>query len=194
MIGTGDFTHPGWFARIREQLVEAELFGHTKGAFTGALENRSGKLEMADNGTLFLDDIDLLDINMQARLLRVLQEKEYEKVGSDRVVNVDIKFIAASNKDLQQLVAKGKFREDLFYRISEIPLEIPPLREREGDVIVLARFFFEKFNEDHGRKLRGFSKEALAAMENKPLPQPTSKKVTPARSGTRLTTEAFALA
>jgi len=151
-------------AAIPATLMESELFGYSKGAFTGALENRSGKLEMADSGTLFLDDIDLLDINMQARLLRVLQEKEYEKVGSDRVVNVDIKFIAASNKDLRQLVAKGKFREDLFYRLNVFPIELPPLRERKEDIPELLDHFLNQNGKSNGMPSKSFTEKAVQAL------------------------------
>jgi DNA-binding NtrC family response regulator len=151
-------------AAIPATLMESELFGYSKGAFTGALDNRSGKLEMADSGTLFLDDIDLLDINMQARLLRVLQEKEYEKVGSDRVVNVDIKFIAASNKDLQQLVKKGKFREDLFYRLNVFPIELPPLRERKEDIPDLLNHFLTQNGKNNGLPAKSFTEMAIQAL------------------------------
>lgn len=151
-------------AAIPATLMESELFGYSKGAFTGALENRSGKLEMADSGTLFLDDIDLLDINMQARLLRVLQEKEYEKVGSDRVVNVDIKFIAASNKDLRQLVTKGKFREDLFYRLNVFPIELPPLRERKEDIPELLDHFLNQNGKSNGMPSKSFTEKAVQAL------------------------------
>jgi len=151
-------------AAIPTTLMESELFGYSKGAFTGAMENRSGKLEIADSGTLFLDDIDLLDINMQARLLRVLQEKEYEKVGSDRVVHVDIKFIAASNKDLRRLIAKGIFREDLFYRLNVFPIELPPLRERKEDIPELLNHFLGQNGKNNGRPAKSFSKKAIQAL------------------------------
>ena len=151
-------------AAIPTTLMESELFGYSKGAFTGAMENRSGKLEIADSGTLFLDDIDLLDINMQARLLRVLQEKEYEKVGSDRVVHVDIKFIAASNKDLRRLIAKRNFREDLFYRLNVFPIELPPLRERKEDIPELLNHFLGQNGKNNGRPAKSFSKKAIQAL------------------------------
>jgi two-component system, NtrC family, response regulator AtoC len=151
-------------AAIPATLMESELFGYSQGAFTGALESRSGKLEIADSGTLFLDDIDLLDINMQARLLRVLQEKEYEKVGSDRVVHVDIKFIAASNKDLQQRVAEGKFREDLFYRLNVFPIELPPLRERKEDIPELLNHFLTQNVKNNGIPAKSFSEKAVQAL------------------------------
>ncbi len=149
---------------IPATLMESELFGYSKGAFTGALERRSGKLEIADTGTLFLDDIDSLDINMQARLLRVLQEKEYEKVGSDRVVNVDIKFIAASNKDLRHQVSKGRFREDLFYRLNVFPIKLPPLRERKVDISELLNHFLCKNGKSNGMPVKSFSNRAVEAL------------------------------
>jgi len=151
-------------AAIPTTLMESELFGYSKGAFTGAMGNRSGKLEIADTGALFLDDIDLLDINMQARLLRVLQEKEYEKVGSDRVVNVDIKFIAASNKDLRRLIEKGNFREDLFYRLNVFPIELPPLRERKEDIPELLNHFLGQNGKNNGRPAKSFSKKAIQSL------------------------------
>jgi len=151
-------------AAIPTTPMESELFGYSKGAFTGAMGNRSGKLEIADTGALFLDDIDLLDINMQARLLRVLQEKEYEKVGSDRVVNVDIKFIAASNKDLRRLIEKGNFREDLFYRLNVFPIELPPLRERKEDIPELLNHFLGQNGKNNGRPAKSFSKKAIQAL------------------------------
>ena len=153
-------------AAIPEDLLESELFGHEKGSFTGAHEARKGYFEVADGGTIFLDEIGELPLQAQARLLRVLQNKEIERIGGVETIRLDIRIIAATNRNLEKMVQNGEFREDLFYRISEIPLEIPPLRDREGDIIVLARFFFEKFNEDHGRKLRGFTKDALSAMES----------------------------
>ncbi len=153
-------------AAIPTTLMESELFGYSQGAFTGALENRSGKLEIADSGTLFLDDIDLLDINMQARLLRVLQEKEYEKVGSDRVVKVDIKFIAASNKDLHKLIAQVKFREDLFYRLNVFPIELPPLRERKEDIPELLNHFLSQNGKNNGRPAKSFTEKAFQALSD----------------------------
>ena len=151
-------------AAIPVTLMESELFGYSKGAFTGALASRSGKLEIADTGTLFIDDIDSLDINMQARLLRVLQEKEYEKVGSDRVVNVDIRFIAASNKDLRRLVSKGKFREDLFYRLNVFPVKLPPLRERKEDIPELLKHFVSLNGKNNGLPAKPFSESATRAL------------------------------
>ena len=153
-------------AAIPETLLESELFGYEKGAFTGANKQTKGKIEYADGGTLFLDEMGDLPLSLQAKMLRFLQERMIERVGGHDPIPVNVRVVCATHQNLRAKIENGEFREDLFYRISEIPLEIPPLRDREGDVIVLARFFFEKFNEDQGRKLRGFSKEALAAMES----------------------------
>ena len=152
-------------AAIPDTLLESELFGYEKGAFTGANKQTKGKIEHAHGGTLFLDEMGDLPLPLQAKLLRFLQERVIERVGGHEPIAVNTRVVCATHQNLRERIENGEFREDLFYRISEIPLEIPPLREREGDIIVLARFFFEKFNEDHGRKLRGFNKEALAAME-----------------------------
>ena len=152
-------------AAIPDTLLESELFGYEKGAFTGANKQTKGKIEHANGGTLFLDEMGDLPLPLQAKLLRFLQERVIERVGGHEPIAVNTRVVCATHQNLRESIENGEFREDLFYRISEIPLEIPPLREREGDIIVLARFFFEKFNEDHGRKLRGFNKEALAAME-----------------------------
>ncbi len=153
-------------AAIPDTLLESELFGYEKGAFTGANKQTIGKIEYANGGTLFLDEMGDLPYTLQAKLLRFLQERVVERVGGHAPIPVDVRVVCATHQNLREKIEKGEFREDLFYRISEIPLEIPPLRDREGDIIVLARFFFEKFNEDHGRKLRGFTKDALSAMES----------------------------
>ena len=153
-------------AAIPDTLLESELFGYEKGAFTGANKQTIGKIEYADGGTLFLDEMGDLPYTLQAKLLRFLQERVVERVGGHKPVPVNVRVVCATHQNLREKIEKGEFREDLFYRISEIPLEIPPLRDREGDIIVLARFFFEKFNEDHGRKLRGFTKDALGSMES----------------------------
>ena len=153
-------------AAIPDTLLESELFGYEKGAFTGANKQTKGKIEHAHGGTLFLDEMGDLPLPLQAKLLRFLQERVIERVGGHEPIAVNTRVVCATHQNLRARIENGEFREDLFYRISEIPLEIPPLREREGDIIVLARFFFEKFNEDHGRKLRGFNKDALAAMES----------------------------
>ena len=152
-------------AAIPDTLLESELFGYEKGAFTGANKQTKGKIEYADGGTLFLDEMGDLPLALQAKMLRFLQERVIERVGGHETIPVNVRVVCATHQNLREKIEQGEFREDLFYRISEIPLEIPPLREREGDVIVLARFFFDKFNEAHGRKIRGFSKDALSAME-----------------------------
>ena len=153
-------------AAIPDTLLESELFGYEKGAFTGANKQTKGKIEYADGGTLFLDEMGDLPLALQAKMLRFLQERVIERVGGHEPISVDVRVVCATHQNLREKIEQGEFREDLFYRISEIPLEIPPLREREGDIIVLARFFFDKFNEAHGRKIRGFSKDALSAMES----------------------------
>ena len=163
--------HAGHFvaincAAIPDTLLESELFGYEKGAFTGANKQTIGKIEYANGGTLFLDEMGDLPYTLQAKLLRFLQERVVERVGGHAPIPVNVRVVCATHQNLREKIEKGEFREDLFYRISEIPLEIPPLRDREGDIIVLARFFFEKFNEDHGRKLRGFTKDALSSMES----------------------------
>ncbi len=153
-------------AAIPDTLLESELFGYEKGAFTGANKQTIGKIEYAEGGTLFLDEMGDLPIALQAKLLRFLQERVIERVGGHTPIPVDVRVVCATHQNLRARIEQGEFREDLFYRISEIPLEIPPLRDREGDVIMLARFFFNKFNHDHNRKLRGFTKSALSVMES----------------------------
>jgi len=152
-------------AAIPDALLESELFGYEKGAFTGATKQTPGKIEYASGGTLFLDEMGDLPFGLQAKLLRFLQERVVERVGGHVPIPVDVRIVCATHQNLREKIERGEFREDLFYRISEIPLEIPPLRDREGDIVVLARYFFEKNNAEQGRKLRGFSKDALAAME-----------------------------
>jgi DNA-binding NtrC family response regulator len=138
-------------AALPESLIESELFGHEKGAFTGAVTARKGRFELADGGTLFLDEIGDLQIAVQVKLLRVLQERTFERVGSGRTVEVDIRLIAASNRDLEQEVEQGRFRRDLFYRLNVVPLHLPPLRERREDVPLLAAHFAAKAAEKHDR-------------------------------------------
>jgi two-component system response regulator FlrC len=131
-------------AALSPTLIESELFGHEKGAFTGAVDRHLGRFERAHGGTLFLDEIGELDANLQAKLLRVLQEKTFERVGGTRQITVDVRIIAATNRDLKRAVEEGKFREDLYYRISAFPIRIPPLRERPADILKLARFLLER--------------------------------------------------
>jgi DNA-binding NtrC family response regulator len=147
---------------IPDNLIESELFGHVKGAFTGAIANRKGRFQAADQGTLFLDEIGELKMDMQAKLLRVIQEREVEPVGSDHTERVDVRIIAATNKDLREEVAKARFREDLYYRLSVIPLHIPPLRERREDIPALANHFLKKLGAPRGVK---FSDKVMALMK-----------------------------
>ncbi|MDF1592419.1 MAG: sigma-54 dependent transcriptional regulator [Desulfobacterales bacterium] len=151
-------------AAIPVSLMERELFGHIRGAFTGAVDSRLGKLEIANNGTVFLDDIDSLDIGMQANLLRVIQEKEFERLGSTKVIKVDIRFVAASNRDIHKLIEKGEFREDLFYRLNVFPIELPPLRERRSDIPLLLDHFLKLQSQHTGRPEKKFSEEALQSL------------------------------
>lgn len=149
---------------IPEELLESELFGHIKGAFTGATETRAGFFQTADGGTIFLDEISETSLSMQVKLLRVLQDKEVCMVGSTRTRKVDVRILASTNKELPVLVKKGLFREDLFYRINVIAIELPPLREREDDVFLLIRYFAKKFAEELGSSVPRFSDGALQAL------------------------------
>jgi transcriptional regulator with GAF, ATPase, and Fis domain len=151
-------------AAIPEDLIESELFGHVKGSFTGAYANRVGRFEMADKGTLFLDEIGDMKANLQVKLLRVLQSKEFEPVGSTKSQKVDVRIIAASNKKLEALVESQGFREDLFYRLSVIPITIPPLRERREDIPLLIESFLSRFNSEKRHAVTGFSRETLGIL------------------------------
>lgn len=153
-------------AAIPETLLESELFGYEKGAFTGASKQTIGKIEHADGGTLFLDEIGDLPQSLQAKLLRFLQERTIERVGGRDEIPVDVRVVCATHQDLQERIASNEFREDLFYRISEISVNIPPLRERPGDAGLLAQAFLNRFGKEQGRSFRGFSEEALAAIES----------------------------
>lgn len=157
-------------AAIPETLLESELFGYEKGAFTGAVKQTLGKIDYANRGTLFLDEVGDLPGPLQAKILRFLQERVIERVGGRKEIPVDVRVVCATHHDLQKLIADGAFREDLFYRISEVTVQIPAVRERAGDVILLARVFLERFARDMGRSLRGFSKDALDAMERHEWP------------------------
>lgn len=148
-------------AAIPPELLESELFGHMKGAFTGAVSTRMGRFEMADGGTLFLDEIGDMSPQLQVKLLRVLQERRFEPVGSSRSVEVDVRIITATNKNLEQGVREGWFREDLFYRLNVIPIKIPPLRERRGDIPLLIKNFLEEFSSEHRAQSPHFSKECM---------------------------------
>jgi two-component system response regulator AtoC len=147
-------------AALSPTLIETELFGHERGAFTGAVGQHTGRFERAHGGTLFLDEIGELDASLQAKLLRVLQEKTFERVGGSRQISVDVRIIAATNRDLKQQVAQGKFREDLYYRLSAFPIEIPPLRERRADIRRMARYFLERAARDLGKTGLSLSPEA----------------------------------
>jgi two-component system NtrC family response regulator len=148
-------------AAIPENLIESELFGHVKGAFTGAVKDREGKFELANGGTLFLDEIGDLRVDLQAKILRALQERQVDRVGGKRPVSVDVRIIAATNKDIEQAVKEGIFRKDLYYRLSVIMLHIPPLRERRDDIPLLANHFLRKFNQGNDVRL---APEALASL------------------------------
>ena len=130
---------------IPKELLESELFGHEKGAFTHAIRSRPGRFELADGGTIFLDEIGDMDLSLQVKILRVLQEKEIERVGGTSIKKVDVRVVAATNRDLEKDVASGRFREDLFYRLNVIPMRLPPLRERDGDILLLAEHFLSRF-------------------------------------------------
>lgn len=151
-------------AAVPQTLMESELFGHHKGAFTGAIRTTAGKLEIADKGTVFLDDIDTLDISMQAKLLRVIQEKEFERLGTTKVIKVNVRFVAASNKNLQDLIKEGRFREDLFYRLNVFPIFLPPLRERRKDIPLLVDHFLAMNVKRTGKAAKFFSKEAVQTL------------------------------
>jgi DNA-binding NtrC family response regulator len=148
-------------AAIPDELLESELFGHVKGSFTGAVATRVGRFEMADKGTLFLDEIGDMKANLQVKLLRVLQNRELEPVGSSRAKKVDVRIIAATNQNLDQLVAGKVFREDLYYRLSVIPITLPPLRERGSDIPLLLNSFLDTFNKSKQRKVQGFDRQVL---------------------------------
>src|SRR6056297_314526 len=150
-------------AAIPDNLLESELFGHVKGAFTDAKEDRKGKFAAAEGGTLFFDEIGEMSMKTQAKLLRVLQEKEYEQVGSDTIRHMNIRFIAATNRNLPELIAKGKFREDLYYRLNVVSIEIPPLRERKEDILPLAKHFLSDLNFLYNKHINSFSDEVIAA-------------------------------
>jgi len=148
-------------AALSSSLLESELFGHEKGAFTGAAERRKGRFEMADGGSLFLDEISEVDASVQVKILRVLEERAFERVGGQELISVDTRLIAATNRDLKELVAEGAFREDLFYRLYVVVITLPPLRERKGDIPLLLKHFLDEFAAENKREISGFSPEAL---------------------------------
>jgi len=148
-------------AAIPETLIESELFGHEKGAFTNAYERKLGRFEIAHRGTLFLDEIGELSLSTQAKILRFLEEKEFNRVGGSKTIKVDVRLITATNRDLNQLLRKGEFREDLYYRINVVPILIPPLRERKEDIPLLVDYFVAKFNEENNKHVKTVSPEAM---------------------------------
>jgi DNA-binding NtrC family response regulator len=157
-------------AALVESLFESELFGHVRGAYTGATETTIGKFELAHTGTIFFDEVGNIPLSLQVKLLRVIQEREFMKVGSSRKVKVDVRIIAATNNDLLQDIRNGDFREDLFFRLSVIPIQLPPLRERKEDIRLLAYHFLKKFSARRKRNVTGFSEEMLCALDAYPWP------------------------
>ena len=151
-------------AALNANLLESELFGHVKGAFTGAVADKKGRFELADGGTIFLDEIGEIDQSTQIKLLRVLQEREFEKVGGEKTIRTDVRVIAATNRDLQKEIAEGRFREDLYYRLNVVSLNVPPLRERKEDIFLLATAFLNEFNKENKKSIEGFSNEARSAI------------------------------
>jgi transcriptional regulator with GAF, ATPase, and Fis domain len=152
-------------ASIPHELFESEFFGHVKGAFTGAHRDRVGRFQLADGGTIFLDEVGEIPLDLQSKLLRVLQESEYERVGDDHTQTVDVRVIAATNRDLENAVADGSFREDLFYRLSVFPIEVPPLRARGDDVLQIASHFLERTCQEFGHRPLTFSKQQAALLK-----------------------------
>jgi DNA-binding NtrC family response regulator len=148
-------------AALPGTLLESELFGHEKGAFTGAVERRTGRFEMADSGTLFFDEVSELEPALQVKLLRVLEERAFERVGASKTIEVDVRLVAATNRNLKKLVGEGKFRDDLFYRLSVVTIHLPPLRERRDDVPLLVKAFLDEFNRENHKSVREISPEAM---------------------------------
>ncbi|HQL44397.1 MAG TPA: sigma-54 dependent transcriptional regulator [Spirochaetota bacterium] len=153
-------------AAIPDELIESELFGHEKGSFTGALARRLGKFELADKGTIFLDEICDMSQSAQAKVLRVLQEQQFERVGGNDVITVDVRVIAATNVDVKEAIEQGRFREDLYYRLNVIPIYVPPLSERKDDIPLLVDYFLEKFAREHGLGVKQMSDSAMHFMAN----------------------------
>jgi two-component system response regulator HydG len=157
-------------AALPESLLESELFGHEKGSFTGAVKRKLGRFELADGGTLFLDEVAEIPPAVQVKILRVLQERQFERVGGEETIDVSVRLVSATHRDLKRLVAEGRFREDLFYRLHVVPLLLPALRERPGDVPILANHFLQRLAPRVGRRLSGFAPEALAKLERHAWP------------------------
>jgi DNA-binding NtrC family response regulator len=157
-------------AAIPKDLIESELFGHEKGAFTGAVTRRIGKFEEAQNGTIFLDEIGELDINLQAKLLRAVQEREVTRIGGSNTIKLDVRIVVATHKDLAEEVGQGRFREDLYYRLLGLPIHLPPLRERDNDVILIAKFFLNQFCEENNLEKKTLSRAAQEKILKYPFP------------------------
>jgi formate hydrogenlyase transcriptional activator len=151
-------------ASIPAGLLESELFGHEKGAFTGAIAARVGRLELADQGTIFLDEVGDIPLELQPKLLRALQEKEFERLGSTRTITTDVRIVAATNRDLEKLVASGQFRSDLFYRLNVFPITVPPLRERREDIPLLVQYFLSKFSQRMKKNIETIAPEGMEAL------------------------------
>jgi DNA-binding NtrC family response regulator len=151
-------------AALSEGVLESELFGHEKGAFTGAVQARKGRFEMADGGTLFLDEVGEMSLKVQVKLLRVLEKGEFERVGGEKTLKVDVRLITATNRNLEKEVSEGRFREDLFYRLNVITIHLPPLRERKDDIPILSNFFVIKYIKKYKKEIKGFAPEAMEAL------------------------------
>jgi formate hydrogenlyase transcriptional activator len=157
-------------AAIPSGLVESELFGHEKGAFTGALMQKRGRFELADHGTMFLDEIGDISLDLQPKLLRALQEHEFERLGSAKTIHVDVRLIAATHRDLPAMIRKGEFREDLFYRLNVFPIEIPPLRDRRQDIPLLVNYFVSRLSRRMGKKVASIPRQAVELLTNAAWP------------------------
>jgi formate hydrogenlyase transcriptional activator len=155
---------------IPATLLESQLFGHEKGAFTGAVGQKIGRFELADHGTLFLDEVGEIPLELQSKLLRAIQEQEIERLGSNRTIRVDIRVVAATNRDLKAMVEEGKFRSDLYYRLHVFPLEVPPLRDRKPDIPLLIRYFTQKYAQRMNRRIESIPTAAIEALTGYPWP------------------------
>jgi DNA-binding NtrC family response regulator len=157
-------------AAIPKDLIESEMFGHEKGSFTGAHQRKIGKFEQANGGTIFLDEIGELDMNLQAKLLRAIQTRQFERVGGNELITVDVRIISATNKDLVQASRDREFREDLYYRLGSFPILLPPLRQRRGDILLIAEHFLARFSKEQGKHVTSFARKALKILYDYPWP------------------------